>query len=96
MAPEVLSDAVMINGATLSFGEPAMPVSSPKFTLATGSDGLLTSQLGANPFELTASATTGESLSLNAADTLVSQIDNKGELRVGCLNSSIAGGFKPV
>ena len=83
----------MINGATFSFGEPAMPVSSPKFTLATGSDGQLTSQLGAN---LTASASTGDSISLSAAGTLVSQNDNKGELCVGCLNSSIMGGFKPV
>ena len=96
VAPEALSDAVMINGATLSFGEPVIPLTSPTFTLATSSDGLMTSQLGANSFNLIASATTGESISLNTADTLVSRIGNKGELSVGCLNSAIVGGFKPL
>ena len=95
LAPNILSNAVVINGATLSFGGPAITVSGTAFTLATGSAGFAVSQLGAKFSGLVASATAGESFSLNAAGTLVPLTGSESELGVGGLGFAIMRGFGP-
>ena len=96
LAPNLLlSDAVIINGATLSFGGPAITVSGTTFTLATGSAGFAVSRLGAKDSGLVASATAGESFSLNAAGTLVPQSGSESGLGVEGLGSAIMRGFGP-
>lgn len=96
LAPNLLlSDAVVINGATLSFGGPAITVSGTAFTLATGSAGFAVSRLGVEDSGLVDSATAGESFSLNAAGTLVPQNGSESGLGVGGLGSVIMRGFRP-